>query len=194
MPALLERLLGAPKVLLTTSCTHALELTALLLDVRPGDEDIQGTCARNVRRTVHPELSRNQKRHAAVKGAHSSSAAPAASSAQSSSGGKARIAAVSLEARSTSIPGWTSAPATSCSRGGGSCGPSTRRGSRNGIGAIFHQVPLHVSEMGRRFGGRAGDRPVTEDISDRLVRLPPSSVSRIANREVIAAILAFPLP
>mgnify|MGYP001160722014 CR=1 FL=1 len=36
--AFLERLLGAPKVLLTTSCTHALELAALLLDIQPGDE------------------------------------------------------------------------------------------------------------------------------------------------------------
>jgi dTDP-4-amino-4,6-dideoxygalactose transaminase len=38
--ALLEQLLGAPKVLLTTSCTHALEMTALLLDVHDGDEII----------------------------------------------------------------------------------------------------------------------------------------------------------
>jgi len=38
--ALLEQLLGAPKVLLTTSCTHALEMTALLLDVGAGDEII----------------------------------------------------------------------------------------------------------------------------------------------------------
>src|SRR5437899_661324 len=37
---LLESLLKAPKVLLTTSCTHALEMAALLLDVRPGDEVI----------------------------------------------------------------------------------------------------------------------------------------------------------
>ena len=35
---LLEQMLGAPRVLLTTSCTHALELSALLLDVGPGDE------------------------------------------------------------------------------------------------------------------------------------------------------------
>ncbi|MBE1530504.1 dTDP-4-amino-4,6-dideoxygalactose transaminase [Actinomadura algeriensis] len=33
-------LTGAPRALLTTSCTHALELTALLLDLRPGDEVI----------------------------------------------------------------------------------------------------------------------------------------------------------
>lgn len=38
--ALLEQCLGAPKVLLTTSCTHALEMAALLLDIRPGDEVI----------------------------------------------------------------------------------------------------------------------------------------------------------
>jgi dTDP-4-amino-4,6-dideoxygalactose transaminase len=38
--ALLEKLLGAPRVLLTTSCTHALEMAALLLDIQPGDEVI----------------------------------------------------------------------------------------------------------------------------------------------------------
>ena len=32
--------LGAERVFLTTSCTHALEMTALLLDVQPGDEVI----------------------------------------------------------------------------------------------------------------------------------------------------------
>jgi dTDP-4-amino-4,6-dideoxygalactose transaminase len=37
---LLERELGVPGVLLTTSCTHALELCALLLDLQPGDEVI----------------------------------------------------------------------------------------------------------------------------------------------------------
>jgi dTDP-4-amino-4,6-dideoxygalactose transaminase len=31
--ALLEQELGAPRVLLTTSCTHALELAALLLEI-----------------------------------------------------------------------------------------------------------------------------------------------------------------
>src|SRR5262249_22146818 len=36
----LERELGAPKVLLTTSCTDALELAALLLDLQTGDEVI----------------------------------------------------------------------------------------------------------------------------------------------------------
>ena len=36
----LEELLGAPRVLLTTSGTHSLELAALLLDLAPGDEVI----------------------------------------------------------------------------------------------------------------------------------------------------------
>ena len=37
---LLEQELRVPKALLTTSCTHALEMAALLLDCRPGDEVI----------------------------------------------------------------------------------------------------------------------------------------------------------
>ena len=35
---LLEKDLGIPKVLLTTSCTHALEMSALLIGIQPGDE------------------------------------------------------------------------------------------------------------------------------------------------------------
>ena len=38
--------------------------------------------------------------------------------------------------------------------------------------AVFHYLPLHLSDMGRGFGGREGQHPVTEDVSDRLVRLP----------------------
>lgn len=39
----LERVTGAPRVLLTTSCTHALEMSAMLLDLKPGDEVIMPT-------------------------------------------------------------------------------------------------------------------------------------------------------
>jgi dTDP-4-amino-4,6-dideoxygalactose transaminase len=38
--ALLEDLLKVPKALVTTSCTHALEMAAILLNIRPGDEVI----------------------------------------------------------------------------------------------------------------------------------------------------------
>ena len=42
----------------------------------------------------------------------------------------------------------------------------------HGILAVFHYLPLHLSKFGLRYGGRPGDQPVTEDISDRLLRLP----------------------
>ena len=38
--------------------------------------------------------------------------------------------------------------------------------------SVFHYVPLHLSAMGRRFGGRPGQCPVTEYVSNRLLRLP----------------------
>ncbi|MFZ5902642.1 MAG: dTDP-4-amino-4,6-dideoxygalactose transaminase [Chloroflexota bacterium] len=41
-----------------------------------------------------------------------------------------------------------------------------------GIYTVFHYLPLHLSDMGRKFGGRPGDCPVTERVSDQLVRLP----------------------
>lgn len=41
-----------------------------------------------------------------------------------------------------------------------------------GIQAVFHYVPLHSSPMGRNFGYKEGDLPVTEDLSGRLLRLP----------------------
>jgi dTDP-4-amino-4,6-dideoxygalactose transaminase len=36
--ALLKEILGVPAALLTTSCTHALDMSAILLDLQPGDE------------------------------------------------------------------------------------------------------------------------------------------------------------
>jgi dTDP-4-amino-4,6-dideoxygalactose transaminase len=44
--------------------------------------------------------------------------------------------------------------------------------NKHDINSVFHYQPLHLSAMGQRFGGKAGDCPVTEDVSDRLVRLP----------------------
>jgi len=41
-----------------------------------------------------------------------------------------------------------------------------------GVSSVFHYLPLHLSPMGQQFGGRIGDCPVTEKVSDCLVRLP----------------------
>ncbi len=41
-----------------------------------------------------------------------------------------------------------------------------------GILSVFHYLPLHLSDMGRQFGGQPGDCPVTERVSDQLLRLP----------------------
>jgi dTDP-4-amino-4,6-dideoxygalactose transaminase len=41
-----------------------------------------------------------------------------------------------------------------------------------GILAVFHYLPLHASPMGQRWGYKVGDCPVTEQVSDRLLRLP----------------------
>jgi len=43
---------------------------------------------------------------------------------------------------------------------------------QRGVESVFHYLPLHLSDMGRKFGGQPGDCPVTERASDQLVRLP----------------------
>jgi dTDP-4-amino-4,6-dideoxygalactose transaminase len=56
------------------------------------------------------------------------------------------------------------------------------------INSVFHYQPLHLSRMGRLFGGKDGDCPITETVSDRLVRLPfyndltEEDQSRVTNR------------
>jgi dTDP-4-amino-4,6-dideoxygalactose transaminase len=60
------------------------------------------------------------------------------------------------------------------------------------IHAVFHYLPLHLSEYAARWGGRAGDCPVTEDMSDRLLRLPFfAELSETAQAGVIEAVAAF---
>jgi dTDP-4-amino-4,6-dideoxygalactose transaminase len=41
-----------------------------------------------------------------------------------------------------------------------------------GVDAIFHYVPLHEAEAGRRLGKVSGDMSITETMSRRLIRLP----------------------
>jgi dTDP-4-amino-4,6-dideoxygalactose transaminase len=61
-----------------------------------------------------------------------------------------------------------------------------------GILSVFHYLPLHLSPMGLRFGGREGDFPVTEDLSDRLLRFPFfTGMSSSEQSQVIDAVRAF---
>ena len=57
----------------------------------------------------------------------------------------------------------------------------------NGIVAAFHYLPLHLSKMGIRFGGKMGDCPVTEDFSDRLVRLPFYNGLSVGDQEFVVS-------
>ena len=61
-----------------------------------------------------------------------------------------------------------------------------------GVMAVFHYLPLHLSDMGRKFGGFEGEFPVTEKISDQLVRLPfYFDLDPGSQEKVIEAILEF---
>lgn len=60
------------------------------------------------------------------------------------------------------------------------------------IFSVFHYLPLHLSDMGRQFGGQEGDCPVTEDVSDRLLRLPfYNDLTSSDQARVVAAIREF---
>jgi dTDP-4-amino-4,6-dideoxygalactose transaminase len=61
-----------------------------------------------------------------------------------------------------------------------------------GILAVFHYLPLHLSPMGLRFGGCQGDCPVTENLADRLLRLPFfTGMSSSEQSQVIDAVRGF---
>jgi dTDP-4-amino-4,6-dideoxygalactose transaminase len=63
---------------------------------------------------------------------------------------------------------------------------------RRGILAVFHYIPLHSSQMGNSFGGRPGDCPVTEGVSDCLVRLPfYNGLTEDEQTRVIEAVIEF---
>lgn len=57
-----------------------------------------------------------------------------------------------------------------------------------GIGAVFHYVPLHSSHAGRAVGRAHGDLTHTDDLSARLIRLPmwvgleEDQVARVCDR------------
>jgi dTDP-4-amino-4,6-dideoxygalactose transaminase len=61
-----------------------------------------------------------------------------------------------------------------------------------GILTVFHYLPLHLSAMGVQFGGYPGQCPVTERVSDCLLRLPLyNDLTPDEQNEVVEAIHAF---
>ena len=58
--------------------------------------------------------------------------------------------------------------------------------------SVFHYTPLHLSEAGPRFTARASQCPVTEDISDRLLRLPfYNDLSEAEQDLVISTVMSY---
>jgi dTDP-4-amino-4,6-dideoxygalactose transaminase len=63
---------------------------------------------------------------------------------------------------------------------------------RRHIASVFHYVPLHLSDMGRKFGGKEGLCPVTECVSDCVIRLPFYNDLNEADQDrVVSAVLEF---
>jgi len=61
-----------------------------------------------------------------------------------------------------------------------------------GILSVFHYVPLHQSEMGRKWAAREAHCPVTEDMSARLLRLPfYNDLTEAVQGRVIDAVKSF---
>ena len=59
--------------------------------------------------------------------------------------------------------------------------------------SVFHYLPLHLSEMGFKFGGKPGDCPVVERVSDQLLRLPfYNTLTEAEQSQVVEALQSFP--
>ncbi len=64
----------------------------------------------------------------------------------------------------------------------------------NGILSVFHYLPLNTSAMGVHFGGKPGDCPVTERVSECLIRLPfYNNLTEIEQSQVVESIQNFQL-
>ena len=63
---------------------------------------------------------------------------------------------------------------------------------QNNIHAVFHYVPLHSSPMGQKHGTKPGNLHITEDLAERLIRLPCYyELTAQEQGDVVACILDF---
>jgi dTDP-4-amino-4,6-dideoxygalactose transaminase len=58
------------------------------------------------------------------------------------------------------------------------------------INSVFHYIPLHSAPAGKKFARAHGEMMVTDDIADRLLRLPLWAGLEDRQVEVIQAVLA----
>jgi dTDP-4-amino-4,6-dideoxygalactose transaminase len=64
--------------------------------------------------------------------------------------------------------------------------------NERGIQSVFHYLPLHISKMGLNYGGKLGDCPVTERVSDCLLRLPfYNNLTESDQSQIVEAIQEF---
>ncbi len=60
-----------------------------------------------------------------------------------------------------------------------------------GINCVFHYVPLHSSPAGTKYGRAVGDMAVTDNLADRLVRLPVWVGSEAHQQHIINVLPRF---
>lgn len=60
---------------------------------------------------------------------------------------------------------------------------------QKGILAVFHYVPLHSSPAGLKYGRVAGTMTITEQLSDRLVRLPIGAKITLQEADYISSLV-----
>jgi len=61
-----------------------------------------------------------------------------------------------------------------------------------GVHSVFHYVPLHSAQAGRKFGRAAGPMMVTDDVAGRLLRLPLYyGLTEEEVADIVAEITAF---
>lgn len=61
---------------------------------------------------------------------------------------------------------------------------------RAGVNTVFHYIPLHSAPAGRRYARAHGDLKVTNEMSERLVRLPLWAGLEEHQTDVIQQVLA----
>ena len=181
---LLETTLNIPRALLTTSCTHALEMSAILANVQPGDEVIipsftfVSTVNAFILRGAVPvfidirpdtlnldesQLEKRKEIQLKRKTIWEYYYKNLSSWAKKNS---ISLPYIPEHCEQTYHMFYMLFPSLSIRA------KFLKMIRGKGINCVFHYLPLNDSIMGNKYGWGKGDCPVTEDISDRLVRFP----------------------